>query len=503
MKKFIRAALSLSLCLCLTLGVIPSAGALTLTRPESSLNTTIVSDDHYLDFYAIDQNGILWHYALDDETLTKPVKTRVTDHVVQISAFFFGDLLILKENGDVYIYNDTDKELTYKDSNVVKIRDLCYLKANGDLCELEDEPVQRNIIDMGDYGYTYLTADHVAHYEGWDSHTMSNVAKIVDVDECEVTFFITQDNKLYARGDNRYGLVGNGGLWDRWSLLGFSGDADVGRPMMVSLYVEEADFIMDNVVDVWATRTAVYALDTQGRYWTWGNGEQVSKIIVHTNNGWDVDTYSLIDAPYGQDYASPREVAPGTVIHLNSDLRRDSNGTFHVTAPHYYTDAETNYPLSGLAGLLSGNITFTIPALPVYSKTGEPIDSWAEEGVNTAISAGLLPDCLKGADLRKNITRSEFAAVAVALYEEMSGKKVKAGEDPFTDTDDPEVLKAYALGVTSGTNAEGTLFMPDALLTREQAAVMLSRVFTHETMGGTLSIKSPSFVFADDSNISS
>ena len=61
MKKFIRAALSLSLCLCLTLGVIPSAGALTLTRPEPSLNTTIVSDDHYLDFYAIDQNGILWH----------------------------------------------------------------------------------------------------------------------------------------------------------------------------------------------------------------------------------------------------------------------------------------------------------------------------------------------------------------------------------------------------------------------------------------------------------
>ena len=111
------------------------------------------------------------------------------------------------------------------------------------------------------------------------------------------------------------------------------------------------------------------------------------------------------------------------------------------------------------------------------SVTGEPVDEWALNLVNEAIADNLLPGTLKGQDLRETITRGEFAALAVRLYEAVSGQTAalpEGGSSPFADTSDPEVRKAYALGFTAGVSE--TSFGPDQLLTREQAAVMLSAV---------------------------
>ena len=57
-------------------------------------------------------------------------------------------------------------------------------------------------------------------------------------------------------------------------------------------------------------------------------------------------------------------------------------------------------------------------------------------------------------DTNGNITRAEFAAVAVKVYESLSGEKaVPIAENPFTDCNDPEVLKAYNIGAVNGTSA--------------------------------------------------
>lgn len=101
--------------------------------------------------------------------------------------------------------------------------------------------------------------------------------------------------------------------------------------------------------------------------------------------------------------------------------------------------------------------------------------AWAEEWLEKAEDYGLLPDVLAGADMTKPITRLEFAALSVKLYEAMSGKTVTAGSNPFTDTSDPEILKAVNIGVTNGTAPDK--FSPDALITREQAAAMLTRAY--------------------------
>ncbi len=100
--------------------------------------------------------------------------------------------------------------------------------------------------------------------------------------------------------------------------------------------------------------------------------------------------------------------------------------------------------------------------------------NWAKPELQKANDLGLIPGILKGADMTKPITREEFAELAVLLYEKVSGKASKAfSPNPFTDTRNPQVLKAFDLGITTGTSK--TTFSPKVLINREQCATMLFR----------------------------
>lgn len=110
--------------------------------------------------------------------------------------------------------------------------------------------------------------------------------------------------------------------------------------------------------------------------------------------------------------------------------------------------------------------------MPAWSEAS----TWATGELKKADDMGLIPDMLRGADMRKPITRREFAAVSVKLYEKLSGTTATpVATNPFKDTNDIEVLKAYNVGVTDGVSSDR--FDPDKILNREQAATMLTRVF--------------------------
>ena len=159
----------------------------------------------------------------------------------------------------------------------------------------------------------------------------------------------------------------------------------------------------------------------------------------------------------------------------------------------------------------------TVDGEPFFSETSfgficewENIASgWAQLELLTADYLGLVPASLAGADLTQPITRAEFAAVSVKAYENLTGKATApAASNPFADTADPEVLKAYNVGITAGTSA--TTFDPNTILNREQAATMLTRVLKAAYIPGwtlaadgnfTLNFKQPA-PFADDANIS-
>ena len=102
--------------------------------------------------------------------------------------------------------------------------------------------------------------------------------------------------------------------------------------------------------------------------------------------------------------------------------------------------------------------------------------AWALDELNKANEKGLIPSVFSKANLKSNITRKEFAHISVKLYELLAGKKAdKPEKNPFTDTDDEEVLKAYNVGITEGTDKEKGLFSPDKEITREQMATMITR----------------------------
>lgn len=122
--------------------------------------------------------------------------------------------------------------------------------------------------------------------------------------------------------------------------------------------------------------------------------------------------------------------------------------------------------------------------LVLNEKADFTASSWALSELAEADALDLIPDSLKDADLTRPITRAEFAAVSVKVFEALTNTKAQpVAANPFTDTADAEVLKAFNVGVTNGTG-DGTTFSPNLLLNREQAATMLTRVYKKVAMSG-------------------
>ncbi|HHW46999.1 MAG TPA: hypothetical protein GXX14_00065 [Clostridiaceae bacterium] len=119
----------------------------------------------------------------------------------------------------------------------------------------------------------------------------------------------------------------------------------------------------------------------------------------------------------------------------------------------------------------------------------ENASNWAKPEIQRAYDLGLIPGILKGADMTKPITREEFCELAVLLYENVTGKKSEpVSPNPFTDTSNPQILKAYKLGITTGTTP--TTFSPKVLINREQCATMLFRAIKAIHPEGDYSIAS-------------
>ena len=145
----------------------------------------------------------------------------------------------------------------------------------------------------------------------------------------------------------------------------------------------------------------------------------------------------------------------------------------------------------------------TEPETPVVDTdaTSVTYSNWAAEDIITAISMGYLDDDpnifgyqpavtdLLGSDYTRAITRGQFAALTVRYYETLMGDitgenytiPVNSGDDVFADsTGDENMAKAYTLGILGGYNSapnrSGVYVGPNDLITREQAATMLTRL---------------------------
>jgi len=145
-------------------------------------------------------------------------------------------------------------------------------------------------------------------------------------------------------------------------------------------------------------------------------------------------------------------------------------------------------PRGGWMQINEHSTTTTTPNLNTAS-------TWAHDGIIGAFELGLIPQALQN-NFTANTSRAEFSALAVALYETVTGRVI-AGRMQFNDTTDINVQKMGYLGVVTGVG--GGNFAPNDTITREQAAVMIARLAN--AMRRPLPLASATF--ADNADISS
>lgn len=98
---------------------------------------------------------------------------------------------------------------------------------------------------------------------------------------------------------------------------------------------------------------------------------------------------------------------------------------------------------------------------------------WAAEEVNEAKEQNLVTDKVM-VNFPEDITREEFCELAVLLYEKLTGTKATTvSTNPFNDTTNPEILKAYGLEIVGGIG--NCKFAPKNKVTRQEISAMLFR----------------------------
>ena len=191
--------------------------------------------------------------------------------------------------------------------------------------------------------------------------------------------------------------------------------------------------------------------------------------ICSTN--WNTDNpntyYSVVD-DYGKTLMPVTEL-PYTELNGFDTLR------YNAITKRVYWAADTN------------NKNLTLYSFNPFA-TGQivQIDSsasaWAIESIHKSLYAGIVPIDMQR-EYTKNITRAEFCELVVQYIEAVSGdtiaryvesKGIKIDAEVFTDTNDSAVLAVSSLGIVNGIG--DNKFDPNGELTREQAAVILSRL---------------------------
>ena len=145
-------------------------------------------------------------------------------------------------------------------------------------------------------------------------------------------------------------------------------------------------------------------------------------------------------------------------------------------------------------------LTFLLMGVaPVQAGGYQGASQWAVPELDKALKYGLVTDRVRN-QMNAPITREEFAEIAVKLYEKGTGDVVEADTTGvFVDTGNPEIAKAYDLGIVSGTDEVRRLFSPHDLISREQVAAMMYR--TIQAMG-SLQDGAAFAVFMDSDQIS-
>lgn len=195
--------------------------------------------------------------------------------------------------------------------------------------------------------------------------------------------------------------------------------------------------------------------------WNEINGSSVANLCWTVVNGQGVQTSGIFKTTGTLSEVEPLVTRNGDIIWYSTNASAPS---FHrlttTTGAMSITDTKTTHYTSSTMSNPPAIDPLTIPS------------EWAKSFVDQADSLGLLVGM---EDLKKNyhgnITREQFCRLMINCYES-TGRLAPQGEiNPFVDTNDPDILSAYSLGIVNGVSPK--YFKPDLPITRQELAVMI------------------------------
>ena len=139
------------------------------------------------------------------------------------------------------------------------------------------------------------------------------------------------------------------------------------------------------------------------------------------------------------------------------------------------------------------------PNLAINTTAYKGASAWAAAELDKAAEYGLITSRIKN-NMSAKVTREEFAEIALKLYEKYTGKTASQGSTGFSDTTNPEVLKAANLGLVTGVGSNR--YAPAELVTREQMATILFRAMKIINLAADYQTQSAA-LFADNDKVKS
>lgn len=269
----------------------------------------------------------------------------------------------------------------------------------------------------------------------------------------------------------------------RWGFLDRDGDWAVA-PQYAAYAVEPTtqQVFFDGVAAVQDPSGLWGAIDRTGRTVAPFEYESLSVFSEGAAAARRGGRYGLIDAagqtllPFVYDRLTPLSEGRAVAVRDGETLLVTRWGEERAVdaALDYY------FPENGDAVLPTGPIVVArnghwgFEAAPAATKPPEAdaVAPWALDDVREAVAAGLIPAALQGS-YDAPLTRRAFASLAVRLVRTL-GADLPAEPVYFSDCTDPDVLAAASWGIVRGRG--GGVFDPEAAITRQEAAILLTRI---------------------------
>lgn len=199
----------------------------------------------------------------------------------------------------------------------------------------------------------------------------------------------------------------------------------------------------------------------------------------------------------------PKVLQPKVEYRLNGNLIKAST-TVPYSLDLKYLDLlggthNLNIKVYDESGKLMKSRDYTVSTDNPQYLSLDHASAWARPEIVAAKDLGLTPENILS-DYGRSITREEFSEMVVRMYEKLSGKTADIpSQNPFRDTRNPYIMKAYGLGITDGVSRDQ--FMPNENITREQIATMFYRAI--ESVDKSFVYKTANTNFGDRDQISS